>query len=319
MIPSYCFEWSTKFQVSVLLPIIVSLVILIWSMASPMVPPNSSKPISPRNESVTESNRMPAIYIPHGGGPAFFMKEGGMREMFQGNQDFLATVDNLLPSKPKSILLISAHWEANPVTVNGNLHSKLIYDYYGFPPEMYKLKYPATGNPELADQVTKLLNAVNIKCEVDPEAGYDHGVFIPLKVMYPDANIPVVSISVHKDLKADFHVAMGRALAPLRDQGVLIVGSGMSFHNLRGFGSEIYKDISLKFDAWLDKVLSGSNKSRGEQLSNWLSAPSARDAHPREEHLIPLMVVSGAGSDTPAKKIWAGTIGQTRISSWAFY
>ncbi len=258
---------------------------------------------------------MPALFLPHGGGPAFFMS-GPMHDMFVPMEKFLAGVHANLPAKPTAILVVTAHWEADQATFSGAARPELIYDYYGFPQETYALAYPAPAAPALAQEAAALLRQAGMEALVSPDHGWDHGVFIPLKVMFPQADIPVVAMSLKAGLDPAVHVAMGEALRALRQQGVLIVGSGMSYHNLRSFGNG--GPAALEFDGWLDSALNGDAAHRSAQLARWADAPSARAAHPREEHLLPLMVVSGSGSDTPARKIWQGAAGDTRISAWAF-
>lgn len=260
--------------------------------------------------------RMPSMYLPHGGGPAFFM-QGGMHDMFRPMQDFLARVHAQLPAKPNAILVVTAHWEADVATFTGAAKPELIYDYYGFPPETYSLPYDAPGAPALAKRAAALLDTAGIAAKVDPAYGWDHGVFIPLRVMYPQADIPVLAMSLKAGLDPSAHVATGQALRPLRDDGVLIMGSGMSYHNLRSFGSGGAK-ASQEFDDWLTGALGGNRAQRLDALAQWSRAPSGRASHPREEHLLPLMVASGAGSDAPAEKIWSGTVGDSRVSAWAF-
>ena len=260
--------------------------------------------------------RMPSLYLPHGGGPAFFMRDG-MRDMFRPMEAFLAQVHTQLPVKPSAILVVTAHWEADVATFTGAAQPELIYDYYGFPPETYSLSYRAPGAPALADRAAALLGAAGIAAKVDASYGWDHGVFIPLKVMFPLAEIPVLAMSLKAGLDPSAHVAMGAALRPLREEGVLIMGSGMSYHNLRSFGSG-GGQASQQFDDWLSSALAGDTAQRAEALAQWSRAPSGRAAHPREEHLLPLMVASGAGGDSPAEKIWSGAVGDSRVSAWAF-
>lgn len=259
--------------------------------------------------------RQPSVYIPHGGGPAFFM-QGPMQRMFAPMQEFLATVHQTLPAVPTAILLVTAHWESPVVRFTGNPKPGLVYDYYGFPAETYSLRYDAPGAPALAAQCAALLKAAGMQAQVDSDYGWDHGVFIPLKVMFAQANIPVVAMSLQAGLDPLAHVAMGQALRSLRDDGVLIVGSGMSYHNLGG--SPHAAAESRAFDTWLDAALQGDSAHRKTQLTQWAAAPAARQSHPREEHLLPLMVASGAGSDAHGKKIWNGKVGQTVVSAWAF-
>jgi aromatic ring-opening dioxygenase catalytic subunit (LigB family) len=264
---------------------------------------------------MTTTVRMPSLYLPHGGGPAFFMS-GSMRDMFRPMEAFLANLHATLTARPSAILVASAHWEADQATFSGAERPQLIYDYFGFPPETYALTYSAPGAPALAHKAAVLLGGAGIEARVDASYGWDHGVFIPLKVMFPQADIPVLAMSLRNGLDPDAHVAMGQALRPLRDEAVLIMGSGMSYHNLRSFGSAA--PASLQFDNWLDQALAGDAAQRREALAHWSAAPSGRAAHPREEHLLPLMVASGAGSDAPGRKIWSGEAGGSRISAWAF-
>ncbi len=257
---------------------------------------------------------MPSVYLPHGGGPAFFM-EGGMGDMFRPMGDFLAQFNRLLPATPSAILVVTAHWEARVATLTGGQHPALIYDYYGFPRETYAITYPAPGAPALADKAAALLRQAGIGVAVDPEYGWDHGVFIPLKLMYPRADIPVLAMSLKAGLDPNEHSAIGAALRPLRDDGVLVMGSGMSYHNLGQMGNGA---AAAEFDRWLDGALSGDAAQRRGQLARWAQAPSGRMSHPREEHLLPLMVASGAGGDAPARKLWGGAVGPTAVSAWAF-
>lgn len=258
---------------------------------------------------------MPALYLPHGGGPAFFM-QGPMAQLFDPMKEFLAALPSSLPEQPRAIVVVSAHWEAETVQVSSGTHHDLLFDYYGFPQETYSLTYPASGSPELADRVIELLSTAGIPAEPNSVRGWDHGVFIPLKVMYPEAEIPLVAMSLHAGLNAEEHGRIGAALRSLRQEGVLIIGSGMSYHNL----SELTGSApgSLEFDRYLDEALRGPGSHRRTRLNAWEDEPTGRSAHPREEHLIPLMVASAAGSDLPGDKIWAGHVGPSLVSAWSF-
>ena len=262
----------------------------------------------------TPATSMPAVYLPHGGGPAFFM-DGGMGDMFRPMGVFLGAFHTLLPARPTAILVITAHWEATVPTTTGGQNPALIYDYYGFPKETYEITYPAPGSPALAQDAANLLRQAGIDAVVDAQYGWDHGVFIPLKLMFPGADIPVVAMSLKVGLDPAEHVAIGAALRPLRNQGVLIMGSGMSYHNLRQMGNGA---AAAQFDHWLDTALSGDSAHRRDRLAQWAEAPAGRLSHPREEHLLPLMVASGAGSDVPGRKLWSGLVGPTAVSAWAF-
>jgi aromatic ring-opening dioxygenase catalytic subunit (LigB family) len=222
----------------------------------------------------------------------------GPRDTWDRLAGWLRTLDSLLPDRPEKLLVVSAHWEAGVPTVTSSPAPPLLYDYGGFPPHTYELRWPAPGSPELATRVQGLLSESGIASGEDPRRGFDHGVFIPLKVAYPEARLPTVQLSLRTGLDPGAHLAIGRALAPLRDEGVLIVGSGMSYHNMRGFMSPAALSDSKRFDAWLERTASEVPPDRDRHLSTWETAPSARESHPREEHLLPLMVAAGAaGSD----------------------
>ncbi len=257
---------------------------------------------------------LPSVYLPHGGGPAFFM-DGPMGDMFRPMGRFLASFPALLPTRPRAILVVTAHWEEPQVTFSGGEQPALIYDYHGFPKETYEISYPAPGAPTLAHKAAALLHGAGIVSQVDPQHGWDHGVFIPLKVMFPEADIPVLAMSLKTGLDPAQHCAIGKALRPLRNEGVLIMGSGMSYHNLRQMGNSA---AALDFDRWLDGALAGDADHRSSWLTQWSRAPAGRISHPREEHLLPLMVACGAGSDVPGRKIWSGAVGATAVSAWAF-
>lgn len=259
--------------------------------------------------------RLPALYIPHGGGPSFFMS-GERKLRYQAVEAFLRGLRDTLPARPRAILIVTAHWEAQVPSFTGGEHPELIYDYYGFPPETYQLAYPAPGDPPLARRAAELLHKAGLPAQVDANYGWDHGVFIPLKVMEPDAQIPVVAMSLHESLDPLLHCALGAALRRLRDEGVLVVGAGMSYHNLRDFAAGA--PASFAFHDWLDHALTGNQQERAEQLAQWSSAPGGRMSHPREEHLLPLMVASGAGGDAPGRRIWRGQVGPTALGAWAF-
>jgi aromatic ring-opening dioxygenase catalytic subunit (LigB family) len=261
------------------------------------------------------SSRMPAIYIPHGGGPSFFMV-GERKQRYQPTEDFLRSIGSLLPTMPSAILIVTAHWETEVPSFTGGANPGLIYDYHGFPPETYELQYRAPGHPGLANRAATLLRKAGIPATVDMHYGWDHGVFIPLKVMFPDANIPVVAMSLQASLDPMLHCELGAALQSLRDENVLVVGAGMSYHNLQNFN--LFASASFEFHDWLDQILSRNWRERAEHLSNWRHAPGGRASHPREEHLIPLMLASGAGSDLPARRLWRGSVGPSCLAAWAF-
>ena len=261
---------------------------------------------------------MPVLFVPHGGGPMPLLGEENHREL----TSFLQSVSTELP-RPKAILVITAHWEEDVATISSASAPSMFYDYDGFPPETYKFKYPAAGNPELAQTVAGLLDAAGIKSQLDPKRDFDHGTFVPLMLMYPHADIPVVQLSLLKNLNPAAHIALGEALAPLREQGVLIVGSGMSFHNMQAFfsGTPTTQARSEQFESWLTDTLTSADLSQIEKksrLTDWKTAPDARFCHPRDEHLLPLHVCFGAGSvaSASAVKIFSGLLFSTKISAY---
>ena len=258
---------------------------------------------------------MPSLYIPHGGGPSFFMT-GERKQRYQTTEDFLRSVQHVLPEKPSAILIITAHWETSIPSFTGGERPELIYDYYGFPPETYALQYKAPGSPVLAQKSADLLLQAGFPARVDPGYGWDHGVFIPLKVMFPQADVPVVAMSLHESLDPTLHCHLGLALRKLREEGVLILGAGMSYHNLGQFVANA--PASHSFHEWLDDAVSGGWEERCQRLAQWSLASGGRASHPREEHLLPLMVASGAGSDAPGRVLWRGTVGPTALGAWAF-
>jgi aromatic ring-opening dioxygenase catalytic subunit (LigB family) len=265
------------------------------------------------------ASRQPAIFIPHGGGPCFWMEfppPFGPRA-WDSLRHYLSGLVKSLPERPKAFLVVTAHWEANEPTVSVNPKPGMLYDYYGFPPHTYELKYPAPGAPDLGEEVKRLIEAAGLPVKTDSERGFDHGVFVPFLIVDPKAEIPVVMLSLRKDLDAAFHLKLGKALQPLRDEGVAIVGSGMSYHDLRHFfdGGE---GPSASFDGWLDETAKASPAEREARLAAWDKAPGARACHPREEHLLPLMVVAGAAGDSIGQHAFRDVIGGKVISGFRF-
>jgi aromatic ring-opening dioxygenase catalytic subunit (LigB family) len=264
--------------------------------------------------------RMPAIYLPHGGGPWPFVDLTSIfdRAECDALAEYLKAIPAELPRRPKAIVVISAHWEAPVPTVMSSPHPPMLYDYYGFPPESYRIQWPAPGDPQLAARVRKLLEAGGFRTGEDPDRGFDHGAFVPLKVSYPDAEVPTVQLSLEEGLDPQRHLAMGKALAPLRDEGVLLVGSGMSYHDLRSLRSRSGVKDAAAFDEWLQRIAVADAASRDAALARWSSAPSARQAHPREEHLLPLMVMAGAAGADRGRVAYSGTFAGARISGVHF-
>jgi aromatic ring-opening dioxygenase catalytic subunit (LigB family) len=257
---------------------------------------------------------LPTLYFPHGGGPCFFMDwTWGPADSWDTLADWLRQLGTTLP-RPRAVVVISAHWESEAVVeITSQAQPGLLYDYYGFPAHTYQLTYPAPGAPALAAEIAGLLNTAGIEARLNPTRDWDHGVFIPLKLIYPDADLPVVQISLLTSLDPGQHLKIGQALAPLRAQGGLLLGSGMSFHNLRVFGQDARAE-SEAFDQWLTSTL----REDVMGLTQWAEAPHARFCHPREEHLLPLMVVAGAAAGETGQSVFSDTIMGARISAFQF-
>ena len=265
------------------------------------------------------AGRMPVLFLPHGAGPCFFM-DWNPADTWDGMAAFLKGVADTLPATPRAIVLVSGHWLEPGFSVTGSARPPLIYDYSGFPAHTYELEYPAPGDPALADRIVELLGEAGEPARVDPRRGYDHGVFIPLKLVFPKADVPVVQLSLRRDMDPAAHIATGRALASLRDEGVLIVGSGMSFHNMRGYGDPRYTPVSAAFDAWLTAAVESEPEQREALLRDWTAAPHARDSHPPggEEHLLPLLVAAGAGAGSEGRKVYSEEVMKTTLSAFRF-
>ena len=265
------------------------------------------------------TSRQPAIFLPHGGGPCFFMDwTWGPADTWNATQRFLEGLAATLSAPPKALLVISGHWEEPAFTASAVAQPELIFDYSGFPEHTYRLTWPAPGNPELAARVQSLLAGAGLPAASNPSRGYDHGVFVPLKVAFPQAQIPVVTLSLASSLDPALHIAAGRALAPLRDEGVLIVASGMSFHNLRAYLQPETRERAHAFNNWLTQAVESPAPARDGLLSAWRAAPYAAFSHPREEHLIPLMVAAGAGGDAPGTRIFTDEPMGAAISAYRF-
>lgn len=263
--------------------------------------------------------RQPAIFLPHGGGPCFFMDwTWGPTDTWQATQRFLEGLAATLPERPKALLVVSSHWEEPAFTASTAGQPELIYDYSGFPEHTYRLTWPAAGDQALAERATELLRGAGLPAATTPARGFDHGVFVPLKVAFPQAEIPTVALSLAASLDPALHLAAGRALAPLRDEGVLIVCSGMSFHNLRGYLRPETRERARTFDAWLTRAVEAPAAERAALLTAWREAPFAEYAHPREEHLIPLLVAAGAGGDGPGRQIFSDEPMDAAISAYRF-
>ena len=234
------------------------------------------------------------VYFSHGGGPLPLLGDPGHRAMVAFTRG--------LPSRlrrPEAILVVSAHWEEPEATVLGARNPTVLYDYYGFPEEAYALQYPAPGSPGLAGAIVELLARSGIPARRDDRRGFDHGLYVPLLLMYPRADIPALQLSLVEGLDPAAHVALGHALRDLRGENVLVIGSGFSFHNmgafLRGSGSDEPDAANDAFQDWLLETCTVEmpEAERERRLVAWEEAPAARYCHPREEHLLPLHVCLG--------------------------
>ena len=261
----------------------------------------------------------PTYFINHGGGPCFFLEPGPMRDTWSELEAYLRSFAKRLDERPRAILVISGHWEEARPTVNAGAAPPLLFDYRGFPTHTYRLTWPAPGAPDLAARVHDLLGEAGMESGLDTSRGWDHGVFVPMKVMFPDADIPTVQLSLQHGLDPARHLAIGRALRPLREEGVLIVGSGQTYHNMRGFTGGIgsVDPAAEAFDAWLREAMA-DGPTRDRSLIAWEQAPGARQAQPHEDHLLPLMVAAGAAPGEPGQTAFQGYALGKPISGFRF-
>ena len=264
-------------------------------------------------------SRQPAIFLNHGAGPCFWMDWPAPfgPGAFDHLDRYLGGLMARLPERPKAALVVSAHWEAARPTVSTAAAPPMLFDYYGFPAHTYRLSLPAPGHPGVARRATQLLAAAGIAYDQDGERGFDHGVFVPFLRITPAADLPIVMLSLRRDLDPSAHLALGAALAPLREEGVLIVGSGQSYHNLARF-ADGEGAAATAFDHWLRTAATAAPVDRARALLEWAKAPSARSAHPREEHLLPLMVAAGAAGADPGRLAYADVIAGKPFSGYEF-
>jgi len=265
------------------------------------------------------ARRLPTYFISHGGGPWPWLKEQ-MPGMFDNLEASLGDMPRQFGTTPRAVLMVSGHWEERDFTVMSTPAPPMVYDYSGFPAFTYQIQYPAPGSPEVARRVQELLRGAGFAAPADDRRGFDHGTFAPMKAIYPEADVPVLQLSLRSDYDPEAHLAAGRALAPLRDEGVLIVGSGLSYHNLRRLGTA-GQHPSREFDAWLTEAVCRSiGEERSASLRGWTDAPSARLAHPDEDHLIPLMVAVGAAEGEAGESVYHedSFFGGITVSSYRF-
>lgn len=261
---------------------------------------------------------LPTYFLSHGGGPWPYMKEQ-TGPLYARLEASLVEIPRRIGAQPRALLVVSGHWEERELAVQSGPNPPMLYDYSGFPEYTYQVRYPAPGSPELAEEVRDLLEEAGFRAHLDPERGFDHGTFSPLAVMYPEAQVPVVQLSLKRSLDPAEHLDIGRALAPLRVRGILLLGSGLSYHNLRDIGPRA-RAASSAFDAWLQETLAAPPSERARRLVEWEKAPAARLAHPREEHLLPLLVAAGAAFSEKAECIYheEDFLGGTVVSSFRF-
>jgi len=261
------------------------------------------------------NQQCPVLFIPHGGGPLPLLGDESHFTLVS----FLKGITSSLPI-PSSIMIISAHWEEDKVTITSGSRPSLIYDYYGFPEETYRIQYPAPGDPVLAGKIFNLLQFSGIEAKLDEQRGFDHGMFVPLKIMFPEADIPCVQLSLIKNLDPESHIKIGKAISKVRNENTLIIGSGFTFHNMQALMSQ-NADVDSnneKFEQWLIDTCTNPNHSpsmQEQKLIEWSKAPFARYCQPREEHLLPLHVCAGAAYST-AKLVFEGKVAGKKTSAF---
>ncbi|GGC03300.1 DODA-type extradiol aromatic ring-opening family dioxygenase [Pseudoduganella buxea] len=267
---------------------------------------------------MTAATLLPTYFLSHGGGPWPWMRDE-TGTAYDALDASLKDIPGQIGGKPKAVLAVTAHWEGPDFLLSSSSSPGMIYDYGGFPPHTYQIRYGAPGLPELAARAQALLREAGFGAQLDAERGFDHGTFSALYPVFPEADVPVVQLSLKAGLAPLEHLRAGRALAPLRTQGVLIVGSGLSYHNLRAFNAR-GAEASHAFDGWLRAAMALPPRERTAALMAWESAPAARQAHPREEHLLPLMVALGAAEEEPASVVYHEDdfFGALAVSSFRF-
>jgi aromatic ring-opening dioxygenase catalytic subunit (LigB family) len=237
-----------------------------------------------------------SLFIPHGGGPFPLMGDPAHAGLTRFLKAWPASI-----ARPEAIVVISAHWEEPVVSITASDAPEMLFDYYGFPPETYDYRYPAPGHPGLAQRLQELLLQSGIEASLDHQRGYDHGLFVPLILMYPEAEFPCVQVSLAASLDAAEHICIGKAMAGLRQENLLFLGSGFSFHNMQALMRKRDESIdprNQQFESWLARTCSDPGLDEAERerlLGEWEQAPHARYCHPREEHLLPLQVCYGVG------------------------
>lgn len=267
----------------------------------------------------TAPARQPLYFLSHGGGPWPFM-QGTFRSAFSTLEHALQAIPSALPQPPEAILVISGHWEESEFTVSTAARPGMLYDYAGFPEETYRVEYPAPGHPQIAEHIAQWLEGGGWTIRRDDKRGYDHGTFCMMQAMYPKADIPIVQLSMKRNLDPEAHFAIGQRLQALRDQNILILGSGQSFHNLAVQGMPYLKKYSLDCDATLRRALSERQvQRRKERLIEWMQSDYGHFAHPRIDHLMPLFVILGAANDLAAQLVYGNFVMDVATTNVCFY
>ncbi|WP_166839991.1 DODA-type extradiol aromatic ring-opening family dioxygenase [Rheinheimera pleomorphica] len=264
------------------------------------------------------SSLAPVFYLPHGGGPLPLLADPHHLALTQ----FLTQLGSALAT-PQAILVISAHWETEQPALTATETPPLLFDYSGFPAQSYQYRYPAPGAPALAHEIAAVLQQHGFAAQLDHSRGLDHGVFVPLMLLRPQADIPILQLSLLKSLEPMQHIALGEAIALLRQQNVLIIGSGMSFHNMRAFfqPDRVSQQQVAAFNQYLIDSLSSalSYSQQVSRLTAWLNAPNARLIHPREEHLLPLMVCLGAAKGSTAQLLFQADVLNREVLAFGWF
>ncbi len=267
-------------------------------------------------------DKLLVYYIPHGGGPWNLLPDALGDPVGYGKlREYLINIGKTYHDKIKAILVISAHWEESMPTIILKENPDLLYDYYGFPEYTYHIKWRAPLAKDVSEQIENNLIQSGFTPQRDYNRGFDHGVFVPLMISFPDGDIPVAQLSLLKGLDPSSHIKMGKSLEKFRENGVLIIGSGMSYHNINSFFSNDprVKTISEQFDNWLKNTIESSDvEQRNNELIAWKKAPGALFSHPRSEHLVPLFVCAGAGGNDPGHQDFSSYLMGAKVSTFVF-
>lgn len=281
---------------------------------------------------MTEAFRHPVLAVSHGPGPLWLFADGPNGKTSKAANNIRNLFKFAYPGEvrlPKRILFLSAHHESedrDAFEISVSKKPEMVYDYYGFPPEAYAVKYPASGDPDFAVELQGQLNKNGLKANL-VERGFDHGLFVVMLLMRPEADIPIVTLSINDVMDAKTHFKLGQAIAPFRGQDTLIICSGEATHNLRAglvFGQPV-SDWAGGFQDWIDDTFTDrttlSYAERQAAIENWRKVPSARTAHPSPDHFTPFVVAAGAGMEEnapSATKLFGGWGGQLSLATYAY-